>query len=78
MFGTIISNQDSIQNAAKLVPNFKFVACPSAISEESLYILINEAYDKKNKSKIEEYLDIYKKEGYKKYLEIIIKYIDEL
>jgi hypothetical protein len=82
MFGKINDKQDiSDKNVPRLAPNFKFVAAPSGneeSSEEALFLLINDSYNKKNKIKLEQYVSIYKDKIYTKYLEIITKYYDDM
>jgi len=79
MYGVINKKQDiSGVYYAKLAPNFKFIAFPSGISEESLYILVNTAHNTKNKKKLYDYCKTYKKKEYTKYLDTINKYIHEM
>jgi hypothetical protein len=82
MFGKINDKQDIInKNAPRLAPNFKFVAAPCGneeSSEEVVFLLINNSYNKKNKIKFEQYVKIYKDKMYTKYLEIITKYYDDI
>jgi hypothetical protein len=85
MFGKINDKQDisNIKNVARLASNFKFVGFPSRnineeSTEESLFLIINDSYNEKNKIKLEQYLNIYKNKMYTKYLEIITKYYDDI
>jgi hypothetical protein len=83
MFGKINDKQDisNIKNVARLAQNFKFVGAPCGneqASEESLFLIINDSYNEKNKIKLEQYLNIYKNKMYTKYLEIITKYYDDI
>ena len=81
MFGTINNKQNIInnnnKNCGKLLNNPKFVAVPTKISEEVLFILIKKYYDNKDKEKLLECCDVYQKYKYEKYLDIIHQYIDE-
>jgi hypothetical protein len=82
MFGKINNKQDiSNKNVPRLAPNFKFVCfqCKNEeLSEESLFLLINDTYNEKNKIKLEQYLNIYKDKLYTKYLVIVNKYYDDI
>ena len=77
MFGKINNIQDISNNSAKLCKNFKFVAVSIPISEEKLLLLIESAYNNKNKIELEKCLNIYKKE-YPKSVDIIHKYQCEI
>lgn len=82
MFGKINDKQYmTIKNMPRLVPNFKFVAVPyrnEESSEETLFLLINDTYNEKNKIKLEQYLNMYKDKLYTKYLVVINKYYDDV
>ena len=78
MFGTINDKQNITDSKyGTLFNNPKFIAISSSINEEALFILIKKYYDNKNKKELLECYDAYHKYEYKKYLDIINKYIDE-
>lgn len=77
MFGKI-NNEQNIQistNFGKLLNNPKFVAVSNKISEESLYNLIQNYFDKNDKEKLLENCNLYLKYNYKKYINLVNKYI---
>ena len=73
MFGKIVNIQDIFGNCPKLCKNFKFVGVAVPISEEKLLLLIESAYNNKNKIELEKCLNIYKKE-YPKTVDVLHKY----
>ena len=78
MFGIINSKQDiQFNNCPKLKSDFRFVGVSVQINEESLFLLIKNQYDSKDKENLLKSCDIYQRYEYKKYLDIINKYIDE-
>jgi hypothetical protein len=77
MFGKI-KNEQNIQtnkNFGKLLNNPKFVAVSNKISEESLYNLIQNYFDKNDKEKLLKNCNLYLKYNYKKYIDLVNKYI---
>ena len=76
MFGKINNVQDISNNTPKLCKKFKFVAT-ACISEKNLLLLIERAYNSKNKIELEKCLNVYKKE-YSKSVDIIHKYQCEI
>ena len=81
MFGTINNEQNIIlndnDNLVKLLNNPKFIAVSAQISEENLFILIHTYYNNKAKDNLLKSCYQYKNYKYKKYLDIIDKYIEE-
>ena len=79
MFGKINNEQNviNVDNCGKLMNNPQFVAVSTKISEDSLYNLIQNYYNNNNREHLLKSCDQYKKYEYKKYLDIINKYIVE-
>lgn len=81
MFGTINNEQNIIlndnDNCGKLLNNPKFIAVPAQINEDNLFILIQTYYNNKAKDNLLKCCYQYKNYEYKKYLDIIDKYIEE-
>ncbi len=78
MFGTINDKQNITDSkCGKLFNNPNFVGVSISINEEELFILITKHYNNKNKKELLECYDTYQKYEYKKYLNIINKYIDK-
>ena len=77
MFGKINNVQDISNNTPKLCKHFTFVGVSVPISEKNLLLLIERAYNSKNKIELEKCLNVYKKE-YSKSVEIIHKYQCEI
>lgn len=77
MFGKI-KNEQNIQtnkNFGKLLNNPKFVAVSNKINEESLYNLIQNYFDKNDKEKLLKNCNLYLQYNYKKYINLVNKYI---
>jgi hypothetical protein len=79
MFGKINNEQNviNVDNCGKLMNNPQFVAVSAKISEDSLYNLIQNYYNNNDREHLLKSCDQYKKYEYKKYLDIINKYIVE-
>ena len=79
MFGKINNEQNviNVDNCGKLMNNPHFVAVSAKISEDSLYNLIQNYYNNNDREHLLKSCDQYKKYEYKKYLDIINKYIVE-
>ena len=81
MFGKINNEQNIILNDnekyGKILNNPKFIAVSAIISEDNLFILIQNYYNNNNKESLLKSCYQYKNYHYKKYLDIINKYIEK-
>ena len=79
MFGKINNKQDIVDiSSAKLFSNSIFIGVQSNIDEEELYKIIKIYYNKNDKKKLLYYYNIYIEYKYKKYLDILNNYINNM